>query len=178
MTLQIHTLAPTFSVLDIWDNTIEMPNSEQWTYLSFHRFADCPFCNLRTQDLIKNIEKFNEKNIQIISVWPSEKSKLLQHSDSSTNGFHLVSDLNKKLYKKYEVTQSSILGGLRLILQPKLLFNSMRYIKKTMDMDSDPKLMPASFLIDPNGLIRLVYYGKNYGDHPDIESIFKIVDSQ
>jgi peroxiredoxin len=178
MKLQLHTQAPTSSVIDIWDNTIDIPNSEQWIYLSFHRFADCPFCNLRTHELIKNIEKFNEKNIKIISIWPSEKRKLLQHSDNSTIGFHLVSDLDKKLYRMYHVTQSSVLGGLRMLMQPNLIFKSMRYMKKSMAIDSDPTLMPASFLIDPKGLLRLVHYGKNYGDHPEIESIFKVVDSQ
>ena len=45
-----------------------------------------------------------------------------------------------------------------------------------MKIDADPKLMPASFLINPSGEIKMAYYGKHYADHAKVETIFENVE--
>lgn len=61
------------------------------------------------------------------------------------------------------------------MLHPQLIFNAIRNKHKNIEIDADPKLMPASFLIDPDGIIQLAYHGKHFGDHPKIESILQFV---
>ena len=159
---------------DIWGKEVTIPSQNQWLYLSFHRFADCPFCVLRTNELIQNHAQFQAKNVGIVSIWPSSKERLLRHSETPPP-LAIVSDESKVLYTAYGVTHSSIWGGIKLMFHPKLMRKAMKTKKGKMVVDADPKLMPASFLIDPEGTVRMVYYGKHYGDHPSIESILELV---
>lgn len=167
--------APDISATDIWGRKVSIPANDKWFYLSFHRFAACPFCNLRTNELIRHYELFREHNIEIVSIWPSGKNSLLRHASSERPPFPMLSDKDKSIYKEYGVTGSSFMGGVRLLLHPKLIFSAIRGKHKNIEVDADPKLMPASFLVDPNGIIQLAYYGKHFGDHPEIESILQCV---
>ena len=172
--IQIGDKAPVFQTRDIWNNTVEMPEANQWTFLSFHRFAACPFCNLRTHALIQAYPEFEKHNIQIISIWPSTQQNMLKFVGQEQSPFPLVSDPQKQLFQQYRVVHTSKLRALKLFLHPKLIVQALRKTKMNMEIDADPSLMPASFLIDSSGIIRMAYYGEHYGDHVDIQTIFSI----
>lgn len=165
--------APTIHASDLWGNKIDVPGKGQWMYLSFHRFAACPFCNLRTNELIRHYELFKKRNIEVISIWPSDKDSLLFYAGKEKSPFPMLSNKNKSVYKAYGVTESSSVGAIRLLLHPQLIFNALKNKHKNIEIDADPKLMPAGFLVDTDGIIQLAYYGKHFGDHPKIESIFQ-----
>ncbi|UZD22792.1 redoxin domain-containing protein [Algoriphagus halophytocola] len=170
-------ITPKIHSKDLWGKEINVPNQNQWFFLSFHRFATCPFCNLRTNELIRNYPKFQEKNIEIISIWPSKKELLLEHSSPTPSVFPILSDEKKHIYKAFGVTESSLIGGLKMILHPTMIWQALSNNPKKPAIDSDPMQMPASFLIDPKGIIRLAYYGAHYGDHPSIDRILSIPNS-
>lgn len=167
--------APAIYTSDVWNKKISIPANGKWMYLSFHRFAACPFCNLRTNELIQHYELFKENNIEVISIWPSGKENLLRHAGSERTPFPMLSDKNRSIYKAYGVTESSFIGALRLLFHPKLMFNAIKNKHKNIEVDTDPKLMPAGFLVDPDGIVQMAYYGKHFGDHPEIESIVQSV---
>jgi thioredoxin-dependent peroxiredoxin len=173
--IKVGNTAPAIHTTDLWGNKISISANGKWIYLSFHRFAACPFCNLRTNELIRNYELFEKHNLEVISIWPSDKYSLLRYVGSEKSPFPMISDKNKSIYKAYGVTESSFIGAIRLMLHPQLIFNALRNKHKNIEIDSDPKLMPASFLVDPDGIIQLAYHGKHFGDHPKIESILQFV---
>jgi thioredoxin-dependent peroxiredoxin len=175
--LIVGNAAPVIHATDLWGKVIIVPAKDKWIYLSFHRFAACPFCNLRTNELIRNYDRFEQQHVEIVSLWPSDKDSLLRHVGSEKSPFPMVSDEHKRIYKAYGVTESSFAGALRLMMHPRLVMDAMRNKYKNIEIDVDPKLMPASFLVDPDGAIQMAYYGKHYGDHPKIESIFLTIDS-
>lgn len=172
--IKIGDAAQTIISTDLWNNKISVPSNEKWTYLSFHRFAACPFCSLRTNELIKHYELFEKHNIEVISIWPSERDILLRYVGNKKSPFPMLSDRGKRIYKTYGITKSSASGAIRLLLHPQLIIKALRNMYKNMEVDADPKLMPASFLIDTDGIIQMAYYGKHFGDHPNIELIFQI----
>lgn len=173
--IKIGDTAPVINTTDLWGNNVSIPANDKWVYLSFHRFAACPFCNLRTNELIKNYELFEKRNIKVISLWPSDKDSLLRHAGSEKTPFPMLSDKNKNIYKAYGVTESSFTGAIKLLLHPQLIVNALKNKHKNIEIDADPKLMPASFLIDSDGIIQMAYYGKHFGDHPTIETILQYV---
>lgn len=164
-------MVPVIQVIDVWGNSISVPAMDKWFYLSFHRFAACPFCNLRTNELVQNHELLQKNKVEIVSLWPSNKENLLQFAGNETTPFPLISDKNKRIYEAYGVTESSYTGAIRLFLHPQLIFNAKKNKRDDLELDADPKLMPASFLINPDGIVKMSYYGKHFGDHPKIESI-------
>jgi len=165
--------APRIHAKDIWGTEISVPKNDKWLYVSFHRFAACPFCNLRTNELIRNYPRFKEKNIEIISIWPSEKKNLLRFAGQEQTPFPMVSDASKRSYSDYGVSESSLVGAVKLLFHPSIMYQAMRNIRKKIEDDKDPKLLPASFLIDTKGIIQLAHYGKHYGDHPDIKELLE-----
>lgn len=173
--IKLKDTAPVIHTVDIWGNTVDVPTNGKWTYLSFHRFASCPFCNMRTNELIRNYDGFKARNIEIVSIWPSGKESLLKHIEGQKSAFPIVSDKGKSFYKAYGVTEHSMLGALKLMLHPKLIYKAMKNSSSKIEPDENKDLMPASFLIDPDGKVRMAYYGKHFGDHPDIASIFSVV---
>ncbi len=173
--IKVGDIAPVIDTKDLWGNKISVPANGKWVYLSFHRFAACPFCNLRTNELKRHYESFEKYNIEVIAIWPSDKDSLLHHAGGDKSPFPMLSDKNKNIYRAYGVTESSFIGAVRLLLHPQLIFKALRNKHKNIEVDADPNLMPASFLIDPVGTIQLAYYGKHFGDHPKIESILQIV---
>src|SRR5690606_36898793 len=108
-------------------------------------------------------------------VWPSDKDRITRYAGTAAP-FPMLSDKDKGIYKVYGVTDSGFLGAARTLLHPRKIFNAIKTMQKNMEVDADPKLMPASFLIDPDGIIQLAYYGRHFGDHPGIESIFQLVN--
>ena len=173
--IRVGDTAPAIQATDLWGNVISVPAKDKWTYLSFHRFAACPFCNLRTNELIRHYDSFRKKDIEVISLWPSDKDNLLRYAGSEKSPFPMLSDKHKSIYQAYGVTESSWVGATRLLLHPQLILNALRHKHKDMEIDADPNLMPASFLVNPDGITQMAYYGKHFGDHPTIESIFQSI---
>lgn len=174
--INVGDTAPLIHTSDLWGNEISVPANGKWVYLSFHRFAACPFCNLRTNELIRNYERFAKLNIDIISIWPSAKDSLLRYAGREKSPLPMLSDPGKRIYKAYGVTESSSMGAVRLLFHPQLVLNALRNKYQNSAMDADPLLMPASFLVDSEGIIQMAYYGKHFGDHPKIESILQSVE--
>lgn len=174
-TIKIGDTAPEIYTTDLWGKKISVPANDKWIYLSFHRFATCPFCNLRTNELIQHYERFKKYHLEVIAIWPSDKDSLLRYATNEKSPFPMLSDKNKNIYKAYGVTESSFIGAVRLLLHPQLMFNAIKNKSQKIEIDADPKLMPASFLIDPDGVVQIAYYGKHFGDHPKIESILQSI---
>lgn len=167
--------APVIERTDIWGDLLSVPDNGKWFYLSFHRFAACPFCNLRTNELIRNYERFQKSKIEIVSLWPSSKENLLQFAGDERTPFPLLSDQSRQIYRAYGVTESSFAGAFRLLLHPKLIFNAIKNKRDGIAFDADQNLMPASFLINPQGIVKMAHYGKHFGDHPEIQTILNHV---
>lgn len=166
-------IAPSFQTNDLWGTSINVPSHDKWIYLSFHRFATCPFCNLRTNELINNYESFKIENIEVLSIWPSSKVRLLYYASEDKTPFPMISDENKKIYSAYGVTKSSFFGAVKIFFHPQLVLKALKQKNKKIEIDSDPQLLPASFLIDPFGVVKMTYYGTHIGDHPSIETILQ-----
>lgn len=163
--------APAFKITDLKGKKTEVPVAGKWTFVSFHRFAACPFCVLRTHELIKASTSFSENNIEIISLWPSSEKNMKKFIGSNNTPFSLIADPEKKIYKKYGVTKSSMLSLIKLFIRPALLINTLKHMYINMKIDSRPDLLPAEFLINPEGKITIAHYGQHYGDHLPIPEI-------
>ncbi len=168
-------LAPTFNTTDIYGNHITPFQDGKWTFLSFHRFAACPFCVIRTNELIQNVEKFSEHSINILSFWPSSRETMRRFSDDYQAPFPLISDEKRKIYTKYGVTKSSKLAAFRLLLHPALALKALKHKPKNEELEIDQALLPCEFLVNPDGKVVLAHYGKHYGDHLTLAALINLV---
>jgi peroxiredoxin Q/BCP len=169
--INIGDFAPEFSTKDILDNKVSFPATDHWTFISFHRFATCPFCVLRTRQLMNSYPLFEQSNVEILSIWPSSKSNMLKYIGKENSPFAMIADPQKKIFEKYHVTESSWLSAIKLIMNPLLIYNALKGMFKEIEIDSDPNLLPAEFLVSPSGEIVISHYGKHFGDHLPIHQI-------
>lgn len=132
--------------------------------LSFFRFASCPFCNLRINELVNKFDEFGD-DFTIIAIFDSPLDNLTRHTKGHKAPFPILADVSNKYYSKYNI-EHSILGMLKgmIFRMPRLLIGMFKgYVP--MVIKGSVTTMPADFLIDRNGVIQTAYYGKDEGDH-------------
>lgn len=148
------------------------------TLLSFFRYASCPLCNLRIQELIREHWRFAEKGIRILAVFQSPVERISHYVGNQSAHFPLIPDPDLKLYKLYGV-ETSWRGlahawtlGLPRVFKA-VITNG--YLPGTVE--NELNRIPADFLIAPDGQLIDVYYGRDIGDHIPLERIFAGADS-
>ena len=138
--------------------------------LSFFRFASCPFCNLRVNQLVGRFDEFGN-DFTIIAVFDSPLENLKRHTEGHKAPFPILADENNKYYKEYGI-EHSVLGMLKgmLLRMPTLLKGMLKgYVPTTIK--GSMTTMPADFLIDRKGVIQVAYYGKDDGDHLPFDKV-------
>ena len=132
--------------------------------LSFFRFASCPFCNLRVNELVRRFDEFGD-DFTIIAIFDSPLDNLTRHTAGHKAPFPILADESNKYYKEYNI-EHSVLGMLKgmFFRAPTLLKAMFKGYVPTV-IKGSLTTMPADFLIDRNGVIQTAYYGKDEGDH-------------
>ena len=138
--------------------------------LTFYRFATCPFCNLRIFEMNQRYAELGT-DFKIIAVFDSDIDFLIKNMKKHDTPFIILADKNFEYFKKYDVEQSvwkflvgSTVGFFRLcrgLLKgyiPLIMKGSMRTV-------------PVDILINEDGTIQKVCYGKHTSDHLDFEEI-------
>ena len=138
--------------------------------LSFHRYASCPLCNLRVHQLIRNLDRFREKGLQVLAVFQSPPESIIKYVGRQKAPFPLVADPEHAMYRAYGVETSwggFVKGGLRVVSLTRALGLGFR----PGLMEGRVALVPADFLIGPDLTISRAYYGRDIGDHLPLSEI-------
>jgi peroxiredoxin len=132
--------------------------------LSFFRFASCPFCNMRMNELVRRFDEFGN-DFTIIAIFDSPLDNLTRHTAGHKAPFPILADESNKYYREYSI-ERSILGVLKgMLFRMPLLLKGMFKGYMPIVIKGSLTTMPADFLIDRNGIIQTAYYGKDEGDH-------------
>ena len=67
--------------------------------LSFFRFASCPFCNLRVNELVRRFDELSE-DFTIIAIFDSPLDNLTRHTGDHKAPFPILADEGNKYYKE------------------------------------------------------------------------------
>jgi peroxiredoxin len=139
--------------------------------ISFLRFASCPFCNLRVHELVKRFDEFG-KGFTIVAIFDSSLENLRRHAEKHQAPFPILADEKNVFYREYGIEHSvagmfkGMLGRMPALLRAMLVKGYVPWVIK-----GSLTTMPADFLVDENGVIRTVYYGKDEGDHLPFERV-------
>ena len=165
------TPAPDFEMRDISDHPVKLSDYKgKKLMLSFYRYASCPLCNLRVNDLIKNYEALSAKGLQMVAVFQSPTKSILRYVGKQEAPFPIVPDPDHKLYKQYGV-EGSWMGYAKGLAKVGKVADALGRGFMPGKMEGDKNMVPADFLIDENGVIHTAYYGKDISDHLDLQTI-------
>ena len=75
--------------------------------LSFLRFASCPFCNLRVNELVRRFDEFGN-DFTIVAVFDSPLDNLTRHAEGHKAPFPILADENNKYYREHGIEHSAL----------------------------------------------------------------------
>jgi peroxiredoxin len=166
------TAAPAFDVTDVHGRPIRLTDFRgRRLMLSFYRFASCPFCNLRVHRLLQLRETFERNNLSMVAVFQSRAERIRAHVGAQDDALPIVADPENRLYAAYgiEASQVAVVRAAVRRLGDAAMAISKGFLPA--DIDADKTTVPADFLIDERGIIRVAYYGRDIGDHLPVERI-------
>ncbi len=172
MRLKSGDRAPPFRAEDVDGRSIEVGDGlARPLLLSFLRYASCPMCLLRVDELARAAPSLSAAGLDVVVVLHSPRERILRHTRRSLP-FAVIPDPERALYRLYRV-EASIQ---RLILSTLLPSFFARWVAAIRSghfggaVDGEIGLMPADFIISAEGRIAHAHYGAHIGDHVDLTS--------
>ena len=134
--------------------------------ISFYRYSSCPFCHLRINETINNKDNFGN-NFQAVAIFNCNIDSLKKASSKHDPSIFILADENRYYFDKYSIGKSSfgvLLGS---------IFGFFRFMKTIFIKGFNPFTsmsgaftgLPVDLLIDENGVVVDVKYGKTTIDH-------------
>ena len=162
MTLSAPSAMPQLALTDVYDQTISLPTGRK-LMLSLFREATCPFCNYRVYELTHNYREMNAQGMDIVAIFSSNREDVMKFIARQPRPFRMVADPEGTIHQAYG-TQTSMWGKMVAMLRRMgAFFYGMRQVG--MQGMRTGNILPADFLIDENGRIVDIYYGRDAGDH-------------
>lgn len=176
MSIKVGDIAPEFSEESVSGKNVELEKG-QVTLLTFFRFASCPFCNLRLREL----QQFSNthSNIEVVGIFGSPKGEVEKSISIHNLTFPLISDTHGNLYREYGI-KKSFLGMIKGMVTRFPTLMKAIFIDHFIPLRTHGHLltMPAEFLVDNNGVVKVAHYGSDEGDHIDLTIIDKILSEK
>lgn len=170
-------IAPLFTVTDTSGDSVQLTDyRSKKVLLAFFRYAGCPVCNFRVHELIEKYPQLKEKGYEVIAVFESSNTTLSQYIADTNIPFKVIGDPSLALYTKYSVEKSmnKMMGSAfnkktkRAMKDGADLFENKKYKR-----DGTLTRIPADFIIDEQGVVQSVWYGKTLSDHYPLDNILK-----
>lgn len=145
--------------------------------ISFFRFASCPFCNLRIDELVSRFDEF-EEGFTIVAVFDSPLDNLREYTEGHFAPFPILADSENRYYHRYGI-EYSLTGMFKgMILRTPTLMKGILKGYFPLKIKGRLTTMPADFLVDEQGVIQTAYYGRDEGDHLPFESVLQFSKSR
>ena len=141
----------------------------QKVWLAFYRFASCPLCNYRVHELLQRYREFEEAGIKMVGVFHSPEENIARFVGKQGPPFPLIADPERRLYRMYGVEPSVwAMFSMRNITTT---FRALGAGIRPGRIDGPAHMVPADFLLDPEGLVYDSYYGAALADHIPFERV-------
>ncbi len=133
--------------------------------LSFYRGSWCPFCNLELNALQQRLPDMRACDARLIAVSPEKPDASLSHAEKLDLEFDVLSDPGNRVANEYGLVMS--------------VHESLRplYLEWGIDLpaangdDRHELPVPATYVIDRDGLIRAAHVDKDYTKRMEPEDI-------
>lgn len=171
MRLTVGSPAPDFTVTDLYGQTRSLADYRgRKLHLSFYRYASCPFCNLRVHEMRQKSALWQQQGLDLMAVFQSPVESIQEYAVGKVEEFPVIPDPQRKLYALYGA-ETSWLAFAKSAGRLKDIAAATAKGFLPGKMEGEVNQVPAEFLIDENGIIRTAFYGKDIGDHLDIEIV-------
>jgi len=171
--LAVGTTAPDFSLANQTGDIITL--SEEMAkgpvILTFYRGEWCPFCNLELRAYQRIIDDIRQAGAQLLAISPLTPDHSLTVQEKNELSFHVLSDLRNKIADNYQLT-------FKLPDYLHEIYRSLGYgLDKYNGDDSWELPVPATYLIDSQGIIRFASVDPDYRTRMDPAELLNLLRS-
>ena len=169
--IKVGDLSPTFSFTDANGESQSLSDalSKGSILLVFYRGEWCPYSTKYLSQLSEAEDLFSEKGILIMAVSAENGESLENMKVKSKSNFQFISDQGYELMTAFNV---EYLVPTKMV--EKLASNGID-LAESHGADEPMLPIPATFLIDQNGIIQYVHYDTDYKKRPDVNDILSAV---
>lgn len=160
--LKVGDPAPKFEYSAEGGKKVNFPSdyNGKWLGLIFLRHLGCPLCMEKINELNVNLQKYRDLGLEPFVVVQSTDKRVREYTQKKGLKIILVPDHERRIYGLYNVAK----GGLASFLAPAVMVATVRATVKGHfhgPFEGDELQKPASFIIDPDGKLVFMEYGKN-----------------
>ncbi|WP_084293704.1 peroxiredoxin-like family protein [Mycobacterium gastri] len=159
---------------------VAVPAPRGRTHLQFRRFAGCPICSLHLHSFADRHEQLTDAGITEVVVFHSPADALRGYQ--TVLPFAVVADPDKVHYRRFGVQTSW-----RSLASLRAWSAAVRGYRAALRHRRDPAYagvgstdgtthlgLPADFLIDPDGRLVAVHYGRHADDQWSVDELLRI----
>jgi peroxiredoxin len=159
---------------------LAVPATSGRTHLQFRRFAGCPICHLHLRSFANRHEEIAAAGITEVVFFHSPADALRGYQ--ALLPFAVVADPDKVQYREFGVQ-----ARIRALTHPKAWRSAFRGYAKVLAHRGDPDNagvgmgdgsthlgLPADFLIEPDGTVARVHYGRHADDQWSVDELLDI----
>jgi len=167
---------PYFKTLDVLGNMVDLNEYKgKRVLLSFYRFVTCPLCNLRVAQFMRQYPQIKD-DIAVIAVFESSQEYITDYVGPKGLPFPIIADPKAILFKHFGV-ETSWFKSMLAMLKPITMMKAMWNVRFRMGpRDGKANRVPADFLIDTDGTVRVCHYGSNITDHIPMKQVEKFMN--
>lgn len=154
------------------------------THIQFRRFAGCPICSLHLRSFADRHQELAGAGITEVAFFHSPAEALRGYQ--TLLPFAVVADPDKVVYREFGVETS-----LRAVADPRSWSSAFRGYRAKLGHRNDPNYsgvgsndgtthlgLPADFLIDADGTVVAVHYGRHADDQWSVDELLQIQRSR
>jgi len=157
--LPVGEKAPDFVLPNVFGEPVRLTDllSEGPVVLTFYRGAWCPYCNLQLRGLHKTLPYIEQEGARLVAVTPQKPDKSREQVEKDGYPFEILSDLDDRVMKEYRL-YFEVPSDLSEVYKQRLSLDLAEY-------NGDGRYVlpvPATFIIDHDGIIRAAYADVDY----------------
>ncbi|PKN93571.1 MAG: hypothetical protein CVU44_09485 [Chloroflexi bacterium HGW-Chloroflexi-6] len=172
--LKFNDLAPDLEVLDSEGQPIQL--SSLWQagplVLAFTRHFGCPQCKEMMDELSLAQPQLQQKGLRLAIVTQGTPEQAKAFCAERAPGATCLADPERIVYAAYGLARGS---AWQTLFSPKIWASNRRlkrekgFSPETPPKGQDAFVMSGTFIVGPDGRIRLPYYYEDIADHPSID---------
>ncbi|EDM45108.1 Redoxin [unidentified eubacterium SCB49] len=168
--MKVGEKAPHFELPNPKGKLISLPSllDKGPVVITFYRGSWCPYCNLQLRALQDKLNEIHALGATLVAISPEVPDGSMTENEMSTMEFTVLSDQDAKVASQYGVSWEV----------PEFLMDHMRVdrnldLKKINNGNATILPIPATFILDNDGLIKWSYVNVDYRTRSEPDEIIE-----
>jgi peroxiredoxin len=164
-TIQVGQEFPSFELQDATGKFVSKDTllKDGALLISFYRGEWCPYCNLELRALQKHLSDFKKKGVSLVAISPQLPDNSISTAEKNELQFTVLSDVDNKLARQLGIIWSQP-DAFRSLFQGFGIDWQKTYGNENLEVP-----IPATILVDKNGVIRNIFIDPDYTKRLDPE---------